>query len=135
DDRATGLPVAIVNQSFAARYWPGEQALGQRLRERARNAPDTWRTVVGVVPNIMQGDALRQRFQPLVYVPLRQQPAPSRAFFLVRTSVRPSQIAAAVRASVQAVDPDVTLEDFDTMKASFRFDRDFMDAEHSELGK
>jgi putative ABC transport system permease protein len=134
-DRATALPVAIVNQSFAARYWPNEQPLGKRLRERTRNAPDEWRTVVGVVPNVMQGDALRQRFKPLVYVPFQQAPAPARAFFLVRTSGPARQIAAAVRAAVQAVDQDVTLEEFDTMKASFKFDRDFMDAEHSELGK
>jgi putative ABC transport system permease protein len=135
NDGATGAPVAIVNQSFVARYWPGEEPLGRRLRERTRNVAGEWRTVVGVVPNIMQGDALRQRFKPLVYVPFRQEPAPSRAFFLVRTSVPPSQIAAAVRAAVQTVDRDVTLEEFDTMKASFKFDRDFMDAEHSELGK
>jgi ABC-type antimicrobial peptide transport system permease subunit len=94
-----------------------------------------WRTVVGVVPNIMQGDPLRQRFKPLVYVPFHQEPAPSRAFFLLRTRVPPAQIAAAVRAAVQNVDRDVTLEEFDTMQATFKFDRDFMDAEHSELGK
>jgi putative ABC transport system permease protein len=135
NDRATGAPVAIVNQSFAAKYWPGDQPLGRRLRERTRNVAGEWRTVVGVVPNIMQGDALRQHFKPLVYVPFRQGLAPSRAFFLVRTSASPSQIAAAVRAAVQDVDRDVTLEEFDTMEASFRFERDFMDAEHSELGK
>jgi predicted permease len=135
DDRATGPPVAIVNQSFAARYWPGVQPLGKRLREHTRNAPGEWRTVVGVVPNIMQGDALRQRFKPLVYVPFQQEPAPARAFFLLRTSVPANQIAAAVRTAVQTVDRDVTLEEFDTMEASFKFDRDFMDAEHSELGK
>ena len=135
DDRAIGQPVAIVNESFVARYWPGQQALGKRLRERTRNAAGEWRTVVGVVPNVMQGDALRQHFKPLVYVPFQQQPAPLRAFFLVRTSVPPRQIAAAVRAAVQDVDRDVTLEEFDTMKAAFRFERDFMDAGHSELGK
>ena len=134
-DRPTSLPVAIVNQSFAARYWPGDQPVGKRLRERTRNAPDEWRTVVGIVPNIMQGDALRQKFRPLVYVPFRQSPAPARAFFLLRTSVPPGQIAAAVREAVQTVDRDVTLEDFETMKAGFAFDRDFMDAAHSELGK
>ena len=135
DDRATGRPVAIVNESFVARYWPGQQPLGKRLRERTRNGPGDWRTVVGVVPNVMQGDALRQHFKPLVYVPFQQEPAPLRAFFLVRTSVPPAQIAAAVRAAVQDVDRDVTLEEFDTMKAAFKFERDFMDAEHSELGK
>lgn len=133
-DRATGSQVAIVNQGFAAKYWPGEQALGRRLRERTRNTTGAWRTVVGIVPNIMQGDPLRQQFKPLVYVPFHQEPT-SRAFFLVRTGVPPSQIAAAVRRAVQTVDRDVTLEEFDTMEASFAFERDFMDAEHSELGK
>jgi ABC-type antimicrobial peptide transport system permease subunit len=33
------------------------------------------------------------------------------------------------------LDPDVMLENFDSLKANFAFDRDFMDAEHSELGK
>jgi len=135
DDRASSTPVAIVNQSFAAKYWPGEQPVGRRLREITRDAVGDWRTVVGVVPNIMQGDALRQQFKPLVYVPFHQDPAPARAFFLVRTNVPSSQIAAAVRAAVQDVDRDATLEEFDTMTGIFKFDRDFMDLEHSELGK
>ncbi len=91
--------------------------------------------MVGVVPNIMQGDALRQNFKPLVYVPFQQEPAPQLAFFLLRTAVPPERVAQAVRAEVQSLDPDVVLEDFNTLKASFAFDRDFMDAEHSELGK
>ena len=134
-DRASALPVAIVNEAFATRFWPGEQPLGKRLRTRNPDAFGEWRTVVGVVPNIMQGDALRQQFKPLVYVPFQQEPAPRFAFFLVRTSVPPDQVAPAVRAEVEALDRDVVLEDFDTLQASFAFDRDFMDAEHSELGK
>jgi putative ABC transport system permease protein len=134
-DRASAAPVAIVNQSFAARFWPGERALGRRLRTLNRHTPGEWRTVVGVVPNIMQNDALRQQFKPLVYVPFQQEPAAPRASFLLRTSVPPDQVAAAVRGAVQRVDPDVILENFGTLKANFAFDRDFMDAEHSELGK
>jgi hypothetical protein len=60
----------------------GQQPLGKRLRTTDRNKAGEWRTVVGVVPNIMQGDALRQRFEPLVYVPFRQDP-PAPAFFLL----------------------------------------------------
>jgi putative ABC transport system permease protein len=134
-DRASALPVAIVNQSFAARFWPGESPLGRRLRTLNRNTPGEWRTVVGVVPNIMQNDSLRQQFKPLVYVPFQQEPAAPRASFLLRTSVPPDQVAGAVRGAVQRLDPDVILENFDTLKATFAFDRDFMDAEHSELGK
>ena len=129
------LPVAIVNERFAARLWPEGHALGKRLRLRGANDSDQWRTVVGVVPNILQNDPLRQEFKPLVYVPFQQE-APSRfAYFLLRTSVPPNQVAQAVRADVQSVDPDVVLDEFGTLKASFAFDRDFMDAAHSELGK
>ena len=68
-DRTATLPVAIVNQSFAAMYWPREQPLGKRLRYIERKKPAEWLTVVGVVPNIMQGDATRRQFKPLVYLP------------------------------------------------------------------
>jgi putative ABC transport system permease protein len=134
-DHAAALPVAIVNQRFVARFWPGEEPLGKRLRPTNRNQPGEWRTVVGVVPNIMQGDPLRQQFKPLVYVPFQQESAPQRAFFLLRTAVSPARVAPAVRGEVQKLDPDVILEHFSTMKDSFAFDRDYMDAEHSELGK
>ena len=133
-DQMTGVPVAIVNQSFAARFFSGEEPLGKRLRTTDRNGSGEWRTVVGVVPNIMQGDATRQRFKPLIYVPFRQQPA-GRTFFLVRTAVPPNQVAQAVRAEIQELEPDVVLEDFRTLKASFAFDRDSMDLAHAEMGK
>jgi len=134
DDERT-LPVAIVNQSFATTFWPGEQPLGKRLRVIDRNGPGEWRTVVGVAPNIMQADPLRQQFKPVAYVPFRQAQGPRRAFFLVRAGVPLDQVAQAVRAKAQSLDPDVNLEDFATLKDSFAFQRDFMDAEHSELGK
>src|SRR5262249_9893857 len=97
DDQMTRVPVAIGNQSFATRFFSGEEPLGKRLRTTDRNGSAEWRTVVGVVPNIMQGDATRQRFTPLIYVPFRQQPA-GRTFILVRTAVLPNQMAQAVRA-------------------------------------
>jgi hypothetical protein len=133
-DDSGALPVAVVNQSFAASFWPGEQALGRRLRTVDRHVHGKWRTVVGVVPNIMQGDATRQSFKPVVYIPFRQQPLTS-TFFFARTSVPPNHAAPAVRAAVDALDADVVVEDFTTLKARFAFDRDFMDLEHSELQK
>ena len=123
-----------MNQSFVAKYWPGEEPMGKRLRPLDRNQPGEWLTVVGVAPNIQQGDALRQQFKPLVYLPLRQNPQRV-MIFLARTRAPSYQVAQAVRAGIQRVDPDVTLEDFATLQDSFAFDRDFMDAEHSELGK
>jgi putative ABC transport system permease protein len=133
-DRLAAAPVAIVNQAFTARFFPGEPVLGRRLRTVDRNGPGDWRIVVGVVANILQGDPTRQHFKPLVYVPFRQEPPPN-AFFLLRTGVPPDQVARAVRAAVEKLDPDVTLEDLMSLQASFAFRRDRMDLEHAEMGK
>ena len=57
------------------------------------------------------------------------------AYFLLRTGVPPEQVAQAVRAEIQKLDPDVILENFTTLKASFAFDPDRMDRAHSEMGK
>jgi predicted permease len=133
-DRIARLPVAIVNQSFAETFFPGEDPLGKHLRRTDQNRAGQWQTIVGVAANIMQGDALRQRFKPVVYVPVRQAP-PARAYFFARTSIPPLQVARAVRAEMQKLDPDVLLDEFATLKDRFAFERDYMDAEHSELGK
>jgi putative ABC transport system permease protein len=135
DDRATTMPVAIVNESFAARFWGGKSPIGTRLREMNRSTPGEWRTVVGIVSNVLQNDPLRQQFKPLVYIPFQQEAPPPRAFFLLRTAVPPDQISDAVRTAVQKLDPDVLLDEYGTLKANFAFARDFMDAGHSELGK
>jgi predicted permease len=135
DDRASTTPVAIVNERFAALHWPGRSPIGRRLRTVDREGPGPWRAVVGVVSNIMSADPLRQQFKPLVYLPLQQEPPARAAFFLARTDGAPDRVAAAVRAELQGLDADVTLEHFDTLQGTFGFDRDFMDAEHSELGK
>jgi putative ABC transport system permease protein len=93
----------------------------------------------------MQGDALRQNFKPLIYQPLRQTPtARSRdttgtgfngAYFLLRTNLPPAAVAQSVRATAQEIDPDVSLEEFQTVAASFGFNRDRMDLKHAELNK
>ncbi|MEO8681885.1 MAG: FtsX-like permease family protein, partial [Vicinamibacterales bacterium] len=135
DDGAASMPVAIVNESFASKFWPGRDAVGKRLRAKSPGASPEWRVVVGVVSNIMQSDATRQNFKPLVYVPFRQEPLGRTAFFLLRTHGAAEQMARAVRTRVQEIDPDVSLENYGSLQASFAFDRDFMDLAHSELGK
>lgn len=144
-DREDSLPVAIVNRKFADTFLSGEEPLGRSLRGSLSGQALPWRTVVGVVPDIMQGDTLRQEFKPLVYVPMRQDPNPRAVGgggtgfrgtnFLLRIDVGPSQVSQPVRARVQALDPDVILDDIGTLHDSFVFDRDRMDIEHAELGK
>ena len=133
DDLAAPL-VVLVNESFAATYWPAHQPLGNRLRLVDGGVAGPWRTVVGIVPNVMQGDATRQTFKPVIYVPFKQQPS-ARAFIFVRAAVPPTQMLQAVLAEVQRLDADVITEQFSSLQAKFAFDRDWMDLEHADLGK
>jgi putative ABC transport system permease protein len=66
-DRPCSLPVAIINEAMARRYWPGENPLGKRLRADGVE----WRTVIGVVGNVRRF-ALEDQPAPEFYMPLLQ---------------------------------------------------------------
>jgi len=99
----------IVNQAFAERYWPGENPLGRRLSNE-----DEWMTVVGVVGDIRQS-GLDQEAAPHVYAPYLQTSL-RRSGVLLRTSVEPLSLVAAVRAQVNAIDPEQPIYNIHTME-------------------
>lgn len=107
-DRASAGSVAVVNERFASRYWPGESAIGQRLRvlEGATSSP--WLRVVGVASNIVQNDRTRQEVEPLLYLPYAQRPAAG-AWVVVRTQIPPENLMSRLRAEVQGLDPDLPI--------------------------
>ena len=78
--------------------------------------PGEWRTIVGVVSNIMQSEPTRQRFAPLVYLPFAQAPERG-AWFFARVEAPSDAVTAAVRAAAQSFHPDLTLEEFSTLEA------------------
>jgi len=97
-------PVAIVNDTFARRYWPTEEPLGQRIVVgAAMGANPAPRTVVGVVGDI-RSRGLDAEAQPAIYVPYAQNPWPTMTL-VARTAADPMAVAAAVRSQVQALDP------------------------------
>jgi putative ABC transport system permease protein len=107
-DGVSGVPAVIVNQRFAAKFWPGEDALGKRLRLFEGKTQEAWLTVVGVAPNIAQNDSTRQEFEPLVYLPYRQKPA-GRIEIIARTRVAPGSLATAFRREMRALDSDLPM--------------------------
>jgi ABC-type antimicrobial peptide transport system permease subunit len=66
---------------------------------------------------------------------MQQEPPARAAFFLARTAGPADRLAGVVQAELRALDADVGLDYFDTLRGTFAFDRDFMDADHSELAK
>jgi predicted permease len=114
-DGAAGVPVAIVNQSFASRHWPAEQPLGKRLRLVKANLPQAWLTVVGVVPDILQNNSNWVQRDPILYLPYRQEPQ-RHLVILARTLVPAASLGDTFRRTVQAVDQDLPVRDVITLE-------------------
>jgi predicted permease len=104
-DGGSAAAVAVVNERFARSTWPGEPAVGKRLR-LISDTSTGWMTVVGVVGNIAQNDRMRQTIDPVVYLPFQQSPGGSMAVF-ARTSVPSSTLVADVRREISALDRDL----------------------------
>ena len=110
-DRADAPPVAVVSQSLASRVWPGGSAIGRRFRV----APDgPLITVVGVVGDVAQ-HWLVDPIRPTFYVPYDQDPAPG-FHIVVRAVTDPVQLAAGLRAAVQAEDPELPVAGLRTLE-------------------
>jgi putative ABC transport system permease protein len=100
-DNARHPQVAVVNEAFARRYWPDQDAIGKRLRRDRADSP--WITVVGVVANSRTG-SLAETDSPQIYVSLSQTWSHHLAIFL-RGPLDSCAISKRVRAQVQKVDP------------------------------
>jgi putative ABC transport system permease protein len=111
-DSDKGQPVIAVNQAFAKRYWPGENAVGKRMRLSGPLESHPWRTVVAVVGDIRNHPDLPADEE--MYFPLRQQTERSMAV-VVRTSTNPRSLENGVRARVAALDRDLPVFDVMTM--------------------
>lgn len=98
---AAGAPrVAVVSESFAARFFPHEDPIGKRIN--ITNGPETWREIVGIVGDTRQY-GLNSAIKSQMYEPLAQQPFPFMTF-VVKTSGSPAALARTVEARIQNVD-------------------------------
>ena len=103
--------VVIVNQAMA-RYWDGADPVGAHV---SADNGDTWWTVVGVVGNVRQFGP-DQAPNPQAYIPLAQMPSGLGAQLLVRGSGDPATLARMVRNAVHTLDPDMPVEDIQTLE-------------------
>ena len=104
-----GELVALVNRTLALRFWPGESAVGRRIRT-GLDAESGWVTIVGVVGDTPQTDLVTPA-APEMYRPLGQ---PNRfgsetVVLAVRTS--PGFSAEVLRERVRSVSPELVLDD------------------------
>jgi putative ABC transport system permease protein len=107
-DRQGSPLVAIVNQSFVREYYPGEDALGRRIRWASGDGE--WITIVGIVADV-RALSLEQSEVPAVHVPYAQEQMPWRRWMdlAVRTEGDPLALTAALRAELARIDRTVPL--------------------------
>ncbi|HQR33499.1 MAG TPA: ABC transporter permease [Blastocatellia bacterium] len=131
-DDAHAQPVAIVDEIFVRRHFPG-QPFNEVLNKRVRLAGDgePWRVIVGVVRRVKQSGLdvpeLTEIYQPYLQIPPRWLADMTRSMdIVVRTSSDPHGLVAAIRKEVQAIDPQQplanvrTLEEYLTDRSSAR---------------
>jgi cell division protein FtsX len=104
DDIAGRVPVVIVNEAMARRYWPGESPIGRRIKRGTPAAPFPWLTIVGVVPDVRQ-QGLGGVPGPTVYLPLPQSPEPSMTL-VVKSQLRDAAAAVRIRSAIRSIDRD-----------------------------
>jgi putative ABC transport system permease protein len=118
-DRVDSQPVAIVNEGFARRYFGGKDPLGRRVKE---GGGDHWRTVVGVIADVRHSGPAEEA-RPEVSMPYAQlEPGfmstwTRGVYFVVRGRMPASALASSARARVAALDPDMSLNEVQSMAA------------------
>ena len=99
-DDENAPPVAIINETMAAKYWPGKDPIGQRLKVK-----DRWLQIVGLARNVNYEDKLELP-RTFFYVPIRQNFLESNNL-LIRTRETPAAIRDVLAREVHALDPNL----------------------------
>jgi predicted permease len=106
-------PVVIVNQTMARTFWPGESALGKRIRPSGRDTE--WMTVVGVIADVKNA-GLDQPVGTEIFMPARQGNNAGRtAYATVKVAGNPRTMAGPVREAIRSIDPTLPVAGPQTM--------------------
>ncbi len=111
-DRA---PVVIVNRAFAEEFYPGENALGKRIRF---GSAQNWTEIIGIVGDVKQQG--RRPVDPfMIYAPFRESFEPE-TFLIVKSGLAVPALTAAATKAVHDVDPNQPVFDVATMEDRLR---------------
>ncbi len=109
-DSANSLPVAMINDALARKYFGGQDPVGQKIQWNG------WRAIVGVAGSIHQAGLDREPL-PELYVPAAQRPgALSGMTLVISTSVEPTSLTSAIESAIHSVDPSQPVFGVKTME-------------------
>jgi putative ABC transport system permease protein len=117
NDNEQALPVAVINETMARQYWPGEDAVGKRFKLGDPDEPKPWTTIVGVAGDVRQM-GVDEPVKAEMYLPYQQikdQQWFAPRDLVIRTTVEPLSIVAAVRSEIHQIDADQPIANIRTM--------------------
>ena len=114
-DNADAPLVIIVNQTFAKKFWPNEDALGKRIVMGGMSDDPKWITIVGIVGD-MRHFGLDVDPKPEMYVPFAQS-AYFTTIYVVRSNQDPRTLVPAIQREIQAIDPALPLANVRTFES------------------
>lgn len=112
-----GNKVAIVNQRFVNRYWPGQDPIGKRINIVRFNKSERWVTVVGEVTDVKHKtwpNPNESEMEPTIYVPYLQDQEGRWIAILASTKGDAHSLAVPLRSAVQRV-ADLAVRDVMTL--------------------
>ena len=101
------LPVVIINETMARRFWPNEDPIGKRFKFGDASSTAPWLTIVGIVGDMRrQGQDKPARCE--TFAAMTQRPARGMTL-VVHTSADPAKVAGLVRDAVRGLDKSAVL--------------------------
>ena len=112
-DRDQSVPVVIISEAMAHRFWPGENPIGKRLTPSFHSEQGP-REIVGIVGDV-KARGLDADVAAMMYLPFKQSPRPFMSF-VVRTASSPENLIQSVSKVIYSLDKEQALTDVRTMQ-------------------
>ena len=118
-DTEEAPPVSVVNQTFASRYFPGDDAIGRRIRTGREDSDAPWTTIVGVVSDTRNQGVDREPAPELFHDYRQLGSWANQMHLLVRTAGPPAAALGSIREALRRVDPDQPIYNIGTLEELF----------------
>jgi predicted permease len=116
EDREDSVPVVIISNAFANRFFPGQDPIGKRIHQGGEDDEDVpWMTVVGVVGDIRHY-GLNEEVSSEMYMPFAQKPEAEITLVVRSSGANPLTLLPAIRSEVEAIDRDQPVFGVETME-------------------
>src|SRR6185503_9268865 len=113
-DNETAAPVAIIDESLAEKFWPGEDPLGRRIKRGGPQSTNAWTTIIGVVRHV-RDRTLEEPSRVQVYWPHAQVPLVFMSL-TVKSRLESMSLAKTIQSEVASLDPDQPVFSIRTME-------------------